>query len=575
MLESIPSNSAAENGSVELSEVFLAEQSGPSERAKLPKVSFPDSLPAPRQPDQRLGWAKSAAGRCTIQLQLPVAPTSSPSSEESLPPHWVNMHGVQPDRLQVLDRISSRGFTVQAILEFLCLLISPQRALEEIEGLSEALDSFAGIPRLGPMPDLSFFNPDSCTTFDVAYKAVVPLTRHARSAYAHIMMRSQRVYPKCIITHTWGNLFIHTVAACVADALGKPYYFGIAPRLKSFDRIQGLICDLQDRGVAEKTYWLCLISINQHKLGCERFAQCECGCPKLTDDKEPECETGHFRDVLRYLKQKDNDFYQLIAFDKMAAVLKRLWVVAEVAEVNINKSKQAIMPHFPLSLTGASLKEMIEDIDIQQCEVTMQEDKDTILSTIKSTADYNTRARQSLSRPFRDIKKRDRLCCGGPALLVTVFLCLCATVPSANLVTGTRARVGNVTSGLGLVLLACSLFSCSMVMALAPAFAGTKVIEDELREARRLGLLDEVKEEIAEYYTDAYSSAQRALLRAVLYSSLCLSFVIEVFLLVLSLHFLTEENRWLGVALLFVTIAGAVACCHFFRGRFSIEYLSA
>lgn len=34
-----------------------------------------------------------------------------------------------------------------------------------------------------------------------------------------------------MVTHNWSNLFLHLVAAILADALGKDYYHGIAEKL--------------------------------------------------------------------------------------------------------------------------------------------------------------------------------------------------------------------------------------------------------------------------------------------------------------------------------------------------------
>ena len=81
------------------------------------------------------------------------------------------------------------------MLDFHCFLLDPARAMAESRGLKESLWEFAHISE-DDIPSMAWFDPKASTTFDVAYKAVVPLSKKVQIAYSPILMRGKAIYPK-------------------------------------------------------------------------------------------------------------------------------------------------------------------------------------------------------------------------------------------------------------------------------------------------------------------------------------------------------------------------------------------
>merc|ERR1712232_564264 len=113
------------------------------------------------------------------------------------------------------------------------------------------------------------------------------MTKRSKSSLSIIMSGRMKCFTKCLVSHTWGNIFSHTVAACVADAMEEPCYFQLVPRLQTFDGVQGLMSELGS-GRLVQTYWICAISINQHTVACHMslYEPCNCGVPKITTGEE-------------------------------------------------------------------------------------------------------------------------------------------------------------------------------------------------------------------------------------------------------------------------------------------------
>eukprot|EP00929_Paragymnodinium_shiwhaense_P083083 TRINITY_DN44126_c0_g1_i12.p1 TRINITY_DN44126_c0_g1~~TRINITY_DN44126_c0_g1_i12.p1 ORF type:complete len:220 (+),score=21.56 TRINITY_DN44126_c0_g1_i12:481-1140(+) len=65
------------------------------------------------------------------------------------------------------------------------------------------------------------YNKDVHTTHDVVRAAIVPLTEASGLSYAAMVSGGPGVVPDRMVTHTWSNLFRDTMAALVADALGR------------------------------------------------------------------------------------------------------------------------------------------------------------------------------------------------------------------------------------------------------------------------------------------------------------------------------------------------------------------
>lgn len=275
-------------------------------------------------------------------------------------------------------------------------MLDLQRAAAEIDGLFDAYRRNGGID-LSDSPDFDWFDPRETTTKEVAYRAIVPMTKRAKSSLSTIMSGSMKCFTKCIVSHTWANIFSHTVAACVADAMEEPCYFQIAPRLQTFDGVRGLMRELGP-GRLVRTYWICAISINQHTVACHTspWEPCDCDVPKITTGEE--AEIGAFDEMMKVLKTCNDDFYQVIAMDKGATVTDRVWVVAEIAQGHQENLDQRVKSHFPLSLSKRSTRDKLLCIDVNSCQATVPEDKTTILNKIIDKADYNRRVLEVLSR---------------------------------------------------------------------------------------------------------------------------------------------------------------------------------
>mmetsp|Transcript_84651 Transcript_84651/g.218181 ORF Transcript_84651/g.218181 Transcript_84651/m.218181 type:complete len:743 (-) Transcript_84651:53-2281(-) len=228
------------------------------------------------------------------------------------------------DNDAVINRIAGCGFSLKALLQFVCTLHNAAWALQELEGWKETLERGRLLQDDGTLnADLSFFS-ESSTTWEVAHKGIVPLTARAGSALAPIIMNGQPVYPKCLITHTWSSRFLYTVAAAVADAMEDACFFHIVQLLRTYDGVVDLMSRLGVKRLSF-TYWLCAMSINQHLVVCHE--ECLCGKQKVTEG--PDSEIGAFDIMMTNLQKRHMDsskpFYQCIAEDKDSEFKAQLW----------------------------------------------------------------------------------------------------------------------------------------------------------------------------------------------------------------------------------------------------------
>lgn len=276
-----------------------------------------------------------------------------------------------------VKELASRGFTLGALLELLCLL------LERIQ-----------------MPD---FDPDESTTIDIAKQFVIPRSKTLGTAYARIMTGGAECYPQRMVTHTWSNKFCHSVAACVAEALGVAYFFHIIPRLRTIERVRALIEELKNKKgkLLDLSFWFCALSVNQHAVGCTRCG-CDCNHPKYQDGDY--CEVNKFDDMMKYLKQVHSDFTQVVAMDKNLVALNRVWVVAEIAQAQRDHLNQHMKVHFPIRLSNWFLRLRVWRIDVRHCQASEPSDRDMILAKIDDKDAYNKIVRAILLRSF-DLKQ--------------------------------------------------------------------------------------------------------------------------------------------------------------------------
>lgn len=381
---------------------------------------------------------------------------STPASLKTRYAKWQPLQAVAPpvgstEYDRTVDELASRGFTLGALLEFLCLLL--ERTV---------------------MPS---FDPDTSSTEQVAFGAAVPSSEHG--PYSRVMTCGRRCYPKCLITHTWGNVFCHTLAAAVADTMEKRYFFHLIPRLRTAKRVRILmdeIASMSGNRLIEKTYWFCALSINQHRVGCHNQHNCEkghllkfsglvgsdcqhctgascframgaddihfkcsaceitlcrtckangvpvCGCDV---DKVPAgsdlCEVDKFDQMMVRLQSVHNDFYQVVALDKTGSALTRTWVVAEIAQAQRDRLVQKIQPFFPLRLSRREIATHIFNIDVRESQASNPADTEMILAKIGDKDKYNEEVRQVLLHHARP--SVCHMCVlGGVALFGVVYL---------------------------------------------------------------------------------------------------------------------------------------------------------
>eukprot|EP00927_Polykrikos_kofoidii_P054191 TRINITY_DN4864_c0_g1_i7.p1 TRINITY_DN4864_c0_g1~~TRINITY_DN4864_c0_g1_i7.p1 ORF type:complete len:727 (-),score=51.53 TRINITY_DN4864_c0_g1_i7:88-2268(-) len=243
-------------------------------------------------------------------------------------------------------------------------------------------------------------------TLDVVRMAIIPESRHAKSALADIMMGGAYTRPQTLVTHNWDNLFRDLVAAVVADALGDDDFACIAYLLEH--DIEIVAQAVRAAGVQQNTYWICAFSVNQHRGICsdnpegtrdpvsmELHPTCSCGSPKAWNDTAPtltcgrgiECEMNKFDDMVRYLSASDAKFRQLIVIDSAFCIFSRAWCVAEIVvskHIGMQQSfkikSQAVLAFHENSLKRLKVEEM---------SASRPEDKQHILDSIQDTAAFN------------------------------------------------------------------------------------------------------------------------------------------------------------------------------------------
>jgi hypothetical protein len=340
----------------------------------------------------------------------------------------------EPQHLPKLIEIASRGFTLGALLELQCILLN-REACEDIYGLLPNVLQH-GEMEMADFPDLSWYDPNTSTTKEVVYRAITRLTRKITSSnksMSTIMTGGRCCFPRCLISHTWGNVFTHTIAACVADALGDKCYFHLVPRLQEFEGVRALIHELGHERLM-MTYWICALPINQHTVACDKCEPVEwqctaCGVGKITSG--PQSEIGAFDIMMRVLAACDSQFYQVVAVDKQAIVVNRVWVVAEIAEAIQQQLTQHIIPHFPLPLSDYSMQQKMKVISVETCKATEPADKVFVLSRILDKPAYDENVRKALN----DIQSQ--ACRRRIAMLLAIILvafCLAAGVSWAGVV---------------------------------------------------------------------------------------------------------------------------------------------
>jgi len=284
------------------------------------------------------------------------------------------------------------------------------------------LDFFA---MLGPgglvMPR---YSAELSTTRDVVREAIIPMSRTNRlvAAYASVVPQgSQSSPPERMVTHAWGNLFVHLVAAVVADALDMKEYSRVALLLTE-GRCAELKTQLHSAGVLHLRYWICAFCINQHSNICGGFPPappegtteygkwdaarrdtvtgkiynvCSCTEPKFFNDYPNECELDKFDEMMALLHQEVPHFEHVIAVDRKFELFTRAWCVAELVQGNVAGIPQRVqvLSHEALGIDAGDVSAYVKlvTLTVADCEAFREEDRDAILSKIPDIAEFDAK----------------------------------------------------------------------------------------------------------------------------------------------------------------------------------------
>jgi hypothetical protein len=325
-------------------------------------------------------WSHSTVERPQIQPRGNVSQPTSCSSDMTL---WDE---------KVLE-LADRGFRLGVLLDFVALLLEGQ-----------------------VMPS---FQPEQSTTNDVVRLAIIPLSRGTDGAgigqaLASVWNQGQPVRATRMVTHDWGNKFMHLVSAIVADAFGESEYEDIFALVSSPEGLSMVRKRAQAEGVLDISYWVCAFSVNQHQSICnslgpappvetpeyyewsskshdsvtkDAFHTCDCGAPKFLNDLPDLCELNKFDDMMSVLARTESGFSHVIAVDKDFNVFMRAWCVAEIVEGSVLQLSQHMVLHSQESFDDKYHR--LKSLDVRACRASRIEDKTQILAKIKDIDAFN------------------------------------------------------------------------------------------------------------------------------------------------------------------------------------------
>jgi len=273
--------------------------------------------------------------------------------------------------------------------------------------VEQLLDFYAKLGR-DVMPH---FDPLKSTTADVVFQAIIPLSRcHGPAgggdAYATVVSGGEPRLPTRMVTHAWGNLFAHLLAAVLADCFGNVTYAEELEHLINRDRDSAL--EALRRHVApcaKRTYWICAFSVNQHAGICAQESTCDshgvpicpCTCGLEKHWSGDACEMNKFDEMMAYLKVASPGFGQVVAVDRGFVLFSRIWCIAELLE--------ARRSHLPQTLQVLSRevverhRESLEDLDVRKAQASFDADRELVLSKIRDPDQFNKELRDLLLHP--------------------------------------------------------------------------------------------------------------------------------------------------------------------------------
>lgn len=300
-----------------------------------------------------------------------------------------------PQWMDTVAELASRGVRLRHLLDFLQLLVQGD-----------------------VMPH---FDAERSTTNDVVRHAIIPLSRFSEeegaggAALATVWNSGQPAFAEKMVTHQWGNIFVHLIAAVVADALGHFTYDKEVQLLKDSDGIDKVKDALHKHDALDTLYWICAFSINQHASICashgpepeeplqradwevkrkdsvtgELLPLCTCQQCKIFNSRPVESELNKFDDMMAYLFHKVGGFTQVVAVDASFDLFTRAWCVAELVEAEMQQMPQRVILHSEASLLRHY--DTLSHLDVGKCRASRAEDTELILSKIGDVGAFNSR----------------------------------------------------------------------------------------------------------------------------------------------------------------------------------------
>ncbi|CAJ1354030.1 unnamed protein product [Effrenium voratum] len=162
--------------------------------------------------------------------------------------------------------------------------------------------------------------------------------------------------PMCLMSHWWGHSFMSLVEAILGHASGQ-----VLPSEK-----------LLSEEELEKTYWLCIFGVNQHKSICGTGANpCDCGAVKYLNG-HPLCEMDKFGLMMRHFKE------HALAADRELETFKRIWVLKELQTALAMGMRTEFCGTITSNISFALLS-------VREAQASRDEDRRMILAEIEQT----------------------------------------------------------------------------------------------------------------------------------------------------------------------------------------------
>eukprot|EP00928_Gymnodinium_smaydae_P007841 TRINITY_DN12804_c0_g1_i1.p1 TRINITY_DN12804_c0_g1~~TRINITY_DN12804_c0_g1_i1.p1 ORF type:complete len:281 (-),score=66.04 TRINITY_DN12804_c0_g1_i1:78-920(-) len=230
-----------------------------------------------------------------------------------------------------------------------------------------------------------------------------------------------------MVTHTWANLFVHLVAACVADGLNVEEYDQVANKL-AHGEVSALRDELYARGTLRRRYWICAFCVNQHAGICagvppapedasdEDYARwdrgrrdsasgqvyptCECQEPKYFNDTPDECEMNKFDDMMMLLREEVPGFRQVVAVDSQFSIFERIWCVAEMVAAHFDGIPQDVRLEtnsvLDIEADDLTIYRKLATLTVADCQAARPQDKADILAKIPSIAEFDAQLQATI-----------------------------------------------------------------------------------------------------------------------------------------------------------------------------------